>query len=102
MAEMTIFVPKLHRSESSLKFYSFAHLPSLPPSLPSLPPSPPPAIHAREQAATKKLVSNVLALNLVTQLYRLGAIEPVKPPGAKKSETLVCREEIRSGKRTGE
>ncbi len=71
-------------------------LPSLlspsPPSSLSPPSSPPPlstAIHAREQANTKKTVGNVLALNLVTQLYRIGAIQPAKAPGAKKSAAMV-------------
>ena len=47
------------------------------------------AIHAREQANTKKLVGNVLALNLVTQLWKMGAIQPAKAPGAKKTATVV-------------
>ena len=29
-------------------------------------------------------MSNALALNLVTQLYGMGAIEAARPPGAKK------------------
>ena len=59
------------------------------PSLsPSLSPSPL-AIHAKEHASTKKLVSNSLALNLVTQLYQMGAIEAAKAPGTKKPADLV-------------
>ena len=42
------------------------------------------AIHAQEHAKTKKVVSNVLALNLVTQLYKMGAIEAARAPGTKK------------------
>lgn len=42
------------------------------------------AIHAQEHAKTKKIVSNVLALNLVTQLYKMGAIEAARAPGTKK------------------
>ena len=48
-----------------------------------------PAIHAKEHAKTKKVVSNVLALNLVTQLYKMGAIEAARPPGAKKPSDEV-------------
>ena len=42
------------------------------------------AIHAQEHAKTKKVVSNILALNLVTQLYKMGAIEAARAPGTKK------------------
>ena len=82
---MTVYIPKLHKSKP---------LPSTLP--PSLPPHHhplsycPPAIHAKEHAGTKKLVSNALALNLVTQLYRLGAIEAARAPGTKKPANEVC------------
>lgn len=49
----------------------------------------PPAIHAKEHASTKKVVGNALALNLVTQLYELGAIEPARAPGTKKPADVV-------------
>lgn len=49
-----------------------------------------PAIYAKEQAKTKKLVGNVLALNLVSQLYQMGAIEAARAPGTKKNEIVVC------------
>ncbi|MCG8624258.1 MAG: hypothetical protein MJE68_19975, partial [Proteobacteria bacterium] len=48
------------------------------------PPSLSSAIHAQEHAKTKKIVSNVLALNLVTPLYKMGAIEAARAPGTKK------------------
>lgn len=49
----------------------------------------PPAIHAKEHASTKKVVGNALALNLVTQLYEMGAIEPARAPGTKKPADVV-------------
>ncbi len=51
---------------------------------------PPAAIYAKEHAGTKKLVGNALALNLVTQLYRMGAIEAARAPGTKKPADQVC------------
>lgn len=65
VAEMTIYIPKLHKT-----------------------------IHAKEHAGTKKLVSNTLALNLVTQLYRLGAIEAARAPGTKKPANEVEQKEV--------
>lgn len=65
VAEMTIYVPKMHRT-----------------------------IHAKEHASTKKVVGNALALNLVTQLYELGAIEPARAPGTKKPADVVEPKEV--------
>ena len=81
-------------SHSVLPIPPSSPLPPLPltPLFPSLPP-PSPAIHARETASTKKVVGNVLALNLVTQLYKMGAIEAVKPPTSKSQENMVHMEE---------
>lgn len=83
---MTIFVPKLHRSElyylqghPHIQLHRYIEL-----ALHIFV-----AIHAKEHAKTKKIVSNVLALNLVTQLYRMGAIEAARAPGAKKSADQV-------------
>ena len=48
-----------------------------------------PAIHAEEHASTKKLVGNALALNLVRQLFNLGAIDAARAPGTKKPADVV-------------
>ena len=42
-----------------------------------------------------------MALNLVGQLYRMGAIEPLKPPGAKKAESRQVREGREEGGEAG-
>lgn len=47
-----------------------------------------PAVHGKEHARTKKLASNGLALQLVTQLYHLGVIEAHKP-GEKKTNQVT-------------
>jgi len=48
------------------------------------------AIHGKEHSGTKKQVGNRLALNLVSQLYKMGAIEPCKVQ-SKKKDNQVCR-----------
>lgn len=66
-AEMTVYVPTLHKT-----------------------------ITAKEHASTKKQATNALALNLVVQLYRLGVIEAARAPGAKKaSEQAVEPREVK-------
>jgi ATP-dependent RNA helicase A len=65
VAEMTIYIPKLHRT-----------------------------IHAKEHASTKKLVGNALALNLVRQLFSLGAIDAARAPGTKKPADIVDPKEV--------
>lgn len=52
------------------------------------------AVYAKEQAGTKKQVGNKLALNLVSQLYKMGAIEPCKAPGSKKKESMVSSSHV--------
>ena len=51
-----------------------------------------PAIHAEEHASTKKLVGNALALNLVRQLFNLGAIDAARAPGTKKPADVVSEQ----------
>ena len=48
-----------------------------------------PALHAKEHASTKKMVGNALALNLVQQLFSLGAIDAARAPGTKKPTDTV-------------
>ncbi|XP_065917880.1 ATP-dependent RNA helicase A protein-like isoform X5 [Dysidea avara] len=64
-AEMTIYVPKLRRT-----------------------------LHVKEHAGTKKQAGNVLALELVTQLYHLGVIEACKAPGDKKSANQIDPKDV--------
>ena len=47
------------------------------------------SLHVKEHAGTKKQAGNVLALELVTQLYHLGVIEACKAPGDKKLANQV-------------
>ena len=44
------------------------------------------AIHGKEHAGTKKQVGNKLALNMVSQLYRMGAIDAVRPTAKKDNQ----------------
>ena len=43
------------------------------------------ALHAKEHAGTKKQAGNGLALQLVSQLFQLGIIEPIGLEGRKEN-----------------
>jgi len=46
-------------------------------------------VFAKEDGGSKKQVSNAIALSLVEQLFRLGAIDPARAPGTKKQAQQV-------------